>query len=569
MSPEPDRLGNSLSDDPPRVVPPSGSHANPLVDQIGATQHGSIHSFAGDAGLQATQLHPYSVFFEVLSHLRQHLIPAAVAVFSAAQGTLIGLGIASLIFGVALATTLVRYFTLTYQIQENDFVVSEGLWFRRVRSIPVRRIQNMDLRQNMFHKWLGVAEVRIETASGSEPEAVLRVLTLEQIERLREAIFRQAADAPAAPVAGSIAGEGHLRDTAGAADEPIVAREVVEERLLLAIPTRDFFWAGVTSNRGLVIVGVIVGFFFQGDTFRRWIARLDFGWLQSRLPSQPSGWQTGLLIAAGVLLALLLVRLIGIIWYVLRFHGYRLTRRGDDLRIHCGLLTQVTATVPRRRIQFISVHRPLLMRPLRLASLRIETAGGGGENEDDTSALSRRWFVPVIDNAKVTALLDELRPDLRWHERRDSVEWQGLSPRAGRRLLLQAIWVGLFAGGVGLIAAPPWGALLGLPLLLGLALSARYRRRSKRLAQIDAGVAYQSGIFNRKLSFAFYDRMQVLSWSQTPFDRRWQMATLAIDTAAAGPAEHQIAVHYLDEQTAERCFQQLHTAAAQHRPQWR
>jgi putative membrane protein len=55
----------------------------------------------------------------------------------------------------------------------------------------------------------------------------------------------------------------------------------------------------------------------------------------------------------------------------------------------------------------------------------------------------------------------------------------------------------------------------------------------------------------------FLNKIQVVRWSQSPFDRRWKMAQLSIDTAASGPADHKIAVEMLDADFAKRECQAL------------
>ena len=78
-----------------------------------------------------------------------------------------------------------------------------------------------------------------------------------------------------------------------------------------------------------------------------------------------------------------------------------------------------------------------------------------------------------------------------------------------------------------------------------------------RYARSESLVLYRSGLMTRKVSCAFTDKIQTLRLSQTPFDRRWKMATLAVDTAAAGPAEHRIEVRYMDADEAQREFAEL------------
>lgn len=522
-------------------------------------------------------LHPLSIAFEIISHVRQYIVPAAFGVIGAANGNLWWTGVAALVFSGALISTLFRYFTLRYSIQGSDFVVTEGLIFRRIRSVPIRRIQNMDLVQNLLHRISGVAEVRIETASGTEPEATLRVLTHAQIEELRQALFGTSEDPLA--VAELDTSDSPPHDSESNTAHPLIDEPLQQapNQLPLAgsshttipvyqISLRQLVQAGLCSNRGAVLIGILIGFLFQGG-FEESRFSLDF--IRSYLPNREDSTAIWKWLLLGSIFLFLALRVLGVAWYILRFFDYRLTRTGEDLRIRCGLFTKVSATIPRKRIQFISIHRPIFMRWLKLASIRIETAGGAGsESENAAATVSRRWFLPVVAENEVNRILSELRPDIHWAEESQTTEWFGVSPLAARRLLRIAGIASAIIGCIGLAVSQPWGWTAGLaafPLLAAIAIK---KSRAKRYARTGWGVAYQSGMLNRKLSFAFYDRIQTLSLNRSPFDARWQMATLRVDTAAAGPAEHTIDVDYLDSEFALQQFNELQAASALNQPSW-
>ena len=58
---------------------------------------------------------------------------------------------------------------------------------------------------------------------------------------------------------------------------------------------------------------------------------------------------------------ILLIRLLSMVLALFRLHGFRLTRIGEDLRTEYGLLTRVSATIPLRRIQTLTIRESLLM----------------------------------------------------------------------------------------------------------------------------------------------------------------------------------------------------------------
>ncbi|MGI9516190.1 MAG: PH domain-containing protein [Pirellulaceae bacterium] len=500
--------------------------------------------------IRATWLHPSSLIFELLSHFRELAIPIVIAIFSAAQGSLFGLYFALIFFIPAVMYSVFRYFTLRYSIHDGELVVRQGLIFRRVRTVPLDRIQNVDLVQNVLHRLFKVAEVRIETASGSEAEATLRVLSMKNVARLRDEIFR---DDPH-PVVNTATVDPPDEQVASVSRSPVGVT-------LLEIPSSWLLKAGLASNRGMLIIGILGGLYFQFDD------QINLDWKQIRkfLPTIEANIIGFLMITGMVLAALLVLRLVGIVWFLLRFYGYRLALHGEDLRISCGLFTKISATVPRQRIQFISIHRPLFMRWMKLASIRIETAGGGSSFEENAkTTVSRRWFVPVVPEDYVSELLGFLRPGLGWDEL--AVDWKPLAARTGQRLMRLAFIQAVILAGIGIAITRPWGwavSLAALPLLLWWA---RKKSRAMRYARTDQQVIYRSGVLNRKTSLTFFDKVQVLAVNQSPFDRRWQMACLSVDTAASGPAEHRIEVPYLDQDFARDEYEAITAVAANYQP---
>ncbi len=508
---------------------------------------------------QPMWLHPSSLLFDLISHFRQLLIPAAIALFSAARGNQFWTFFAIAMFFPSLLHSAFQYFTLRYRVADGEMTIRKGLFFRRLRTIPVNRIQNIDLVQNPLHRMLGVAEVRVETASGSEAEARLRVLSMAQIAALRHEIFaeQQLTESSDGTVpAGVAAHPAASRESE--TDSPVAA---VSQVTLLSIPSGWLVRAGLASNRGMLLIGVVLGLAWQFE--QEWM--FDIRQWRRFLPGLDGSFRNLLLFSVSVLGILVLLRLFGIVWYVLRFYGYSLVRHGEDLRVSCGLFTRVSATIPRKRIQFISVHRSLVGRWMGLASVRIETAGGGGGDANDASAMvSRRWFVPVIPDDRVEDLLYELRPGMVGDP--DRLVWHPLARNARWRLVRRAMVQSLVIAAIGMAITRPWGFVAGICLAPLLVVWAFKKSRAMHYSRGVDQVAFRSGVLNRKTSFTFFDKIQTARLFQSPFDRRWGHAVLAIDTAAAGPAEHRIEIPWLDATFASNEYRRISRIAAAHRP---
>ncbi len=501
-------------------------------------------------------LHPSSIVFQILGVGRQAFGPVLLGMYGVSKGSWMGGVLAGMIGVPLIGFAIIRYWTLRYRIADGELLVQEGLVFRKNRTVPIDRIQNVDLVQNVLHRLLRVAEVRVETASGSKPEATLRVLSMRDVDRLKLAIFDRcgAPDAIEDPPGTSqmeTADEGDPNTGVPISQRRPDEKQVAGSRTLLAIPTWWLVKAGLASNRGLIMLSIIVGLLWPDDIDESFVVEWVGGLLPESLDS--IGWLVWLFV---FIAASVIIRILGVGWHVLRFHGYRLQLVGDDLHVSCGLLTKVSATVPRRRIQFISIHRSPLQRWMKMSSIRIETAGGaGGDREDAATTITRRWFVPVVDDARVPGLLSELRPG--FHYEPAGIEWHAVAASAGRRVAKRTCLISLLIGIVAGLTWSPWGYAVFVPACVMQSLWMRKSLRRRGYARLDDVILFRSGVWTQKTSATFCDRVQTLQRSQSPFDRRWRMATLSIDTAAAGPAGHQMALQYFDAEWTDTEMQHL------------
>jgi putative membrane protein len=78
--------------------------------------------------------------------------------------------ICSLFTGPAIFITLpylyFRYHTLRYRFDEEGIHMKVGILFRREVNLTYARIQDIHLRSGVIQRWLGLANVQIQTASG-------------------------------------------------------------------------------------------------------------------------------------------------------------------------------------------------------------------------------------------------------------------------------------------------------------------------------------------------------------------------------------------------------------------
>ncbi len=122
--------------------------------------------------------------------LRYYLLVAALAVLG---------------FPFVILPLYFKYRTLRYRFDEKGISMAWGLLIKREVYLTYRRIQDIHVTRNLFHRWLGLADVSVQTASGSSgPEMVIQ--GLPDPEGLRDFLYarmRGARDGEAGEAAGA------------------------------------------------------------------------------------------------------------------------------------------------------------------------------------------------------------------------------------------------------------------------------------------------------------------------------------------------------------------------------
>lgn len=83
-----------------------------------------------------------------------------------------------------------RYRYWRYALRPEELVLERGVLVRVRTIVPLRRVQHLDIAQDLLEREFGLASIVLHTAGTRHSAVVLPGLRLEQAERLREAIKR-------------------------------------------------------------------------------------------------------------------------------------------------------------------------------------------------------------------------------------------------------------------------------------------------------------------------------------------------------------------------------------------
>lgn len=405
-------------------------------------------------------------------------------------GPLLVYALGGLAVAAILGYELLYFQRFSYEFTADTFDIRSGVFGRRERELPYRRIQNVDISENIVQRILGIAAVGLETAGGSSTEGSIRFVSATAARRLQSEIQRRKR------------GGGDPEETG---PEP--------ETKLFELSTSELGLVGALSF-DLRVLGILT-FVGPGSV------PILSGYLEA--PMAFVGAIGALLVGALLFAAWLL----GIAVAVVNYYGFKLTRAEDELRYERGLFRRFTGSIPDAKIQTVTIEENPLKRAFGYATLKIETAGYSPGRDSSRSSLVA---IPIADVDRVEAVADRIEPV-------DDVVFDRPPKRVRRRYAVRyliglGVIVGLAGGATvyfGLDA--PWYAAVTPALLIPPAAHLKWRQRGVWIGPDH--VVTRNGFWRRSTKIVPYYRIQAIIDTRTIFQRRWNLATVSIDTAGS------------------------------------
>lgn len=111
-------------------------------------------------------------------------------------------------FPFAFIPQWIKYRTLWYSFDDEGVRMGWGLLWKREINLTYRRVQDIHVTRGLIQRWLGLANVAVQTASGSAA-AEMTIIGILEPEKLRDFLYQRMrgakgqpgdTDAPEAPV---------------------------------------------------------------------------------------------------------------------------------------------------------------------------------------------------------------------------------------------------------------------------------------------------------------------------------------------------------------------------------
>lgn len=436
---------------------------------------------------KSKRLHPISIIFHIITTIRQLIVALLPIMVLSLSNDLKWIypviGISA--FGIVLiGFNILKWLRFTYQIQDDQLRIEQGILIRNKRTISKHRIQSIDLTQNVIHRIFGLTKVQIETAGNNlSVDAALSAVTLQEGQWIHDQLKYHHAN--------NIEGTKKIEDQAS------------------IYPTRTISWkklllAGSTSG-SLGIILALFGFVSSelDSIIPNSIYQTTTNWLLSQ------AIQTLVILGFVFLIGLWLV---GIFSTLLRYGNFTITRYKEELYISRGLLEKKQMTIPLKRIQAIGVKQNLIREIFGLVTVFIEIAGGEVNKQEETETL----VYPLLLKREVNQFLREFTPEY------DPIPktFHPLPKRALPYYFIRSLWIPFISI---IIVAFFWSEWIWIPIIISIVCFIfgwlRYRTNGYNLTEKHLTLqlrqlSKQTVILKRKRIQAFENKQHFLHQKQ-------------------------------------------------------
>ena len=269
---------------------------------------------------------------------------------------------------VVLLFFLIRAFLIyknfLFKIDNNHFILQQGIISKTNTSIPFHRIQNINFKQNLVQQIINVYEVSIETAGSTDTEIAIKALNFEDANNLKSVIL-----------------------DSKEINESIVKQST--EKPFLKISILELFKVSLTENhlRNLFLfIAILLGFFQQIQQIADSFGETET--LDGFIKDSTNAVSTSFILVFALLVFLTITAFITSFVRIFLVH-FNLSAylKKDAFEINQGLFTKKSIILKKQKIQNITVSTNPLKRLIGISYITFKQAVSGKINHKNEKVI--------------------------------------------------------------------------------------------------------------------------------------------------------------------------------------
>jgi len=253
-------------------------------------------------------------------------------------------------------------FTFYLNPLKQEFVIDKGVFSRKHLTIPLEKIQQVNINQGFLQKLIGVYSLQIDTAGTDSKEVDIRAINGETAQALKQHLLH-----------------GQTVTTI-TENEITIPAAPVQDVPLIKIKTATLFKIGLTSNYGQSFALLTAFGYAAFHNIKELLKALDNdnGQVEQFVKSGFTLFSIGILVAA---IAVLLLAT-NVIRTFVKYFDFQLSKHRQSLLISAGLLTKKNTLLHPNKVQITEYSQNYLQKKIGLFHMSLKQAHAGRQQSE-------------------------------------------------------------------------------------------------------------------------------------------------------------------------------------------
>ena len=311
-----------------------------------------------------------------------------------------------LIIGLVLLFSILSYRKITWWIDGQNVIIKKGILRRVNKSIPISKIQSINITATLSERMFRTATVKIDTAGGEGDDGNIPCLDKEEAAKLRDIVFAIKHGA----IKSAFSPEAETEETAGIAN----AEELANANTIYKLPIGNLWLTGISNAKAIVFGFIIMSVISQYA-----------GVFSDLFMGGEDLYENAFEYAARMALPIIVMFIViffAISWFVSVLvvmagnYGFTVRNIGNKIEIEKGLITHRIVSIEKQRVQEVRVRQGFIRRIIGYAEISVKTAilkdqTNTSSSRNNEEMLGITVIHPFISVKEVDYFVSRLLPD--------------------------------------------------------------------------------------------------------------------------------------------------------------
>ncbi|OYU81244.1 MAG: hypothetical protein CFE23_05630 [Flavobacterium sp. BFFFF1] len=275
-----------------------------------------------------------------------------------------GLMVLLVLFAI-IAYLKFRNFTFFLDERNDEFVITEGILNKSRTTINLNKIQQVNIKQSLLQKIIGVHSLDVDTAGSSKEEVVIKAISHDIALALKSRLLDH--------------GDGRME----AVEQATEVKAIEETKPFVKISFSSLLKMGITSNYIKSFLLLLAFFFSTYENVQHFYNDTSIDTDQIGHYTQRFNLFEMVIIVLVLLFAVIIV--VNVFRMVFRYFNYTIQKQQGSLLLSFGLLNTKNTILKPERVQIAVVTQNYFQKKMNILQLRIKQATAGEKEQKNTA----------------------------------------------------------------------------------------------------------------------------------------------------------------------------------------